>query len=119
MSLVGVTPDRKPLLMHPPWPNQGCHRVQQQGLFRWRANFPGVEMTPSQTILLPMASNLGREYAVTVKERRDLARRLKLSMTCVEARLEQLRTQIRLGLVPSQTTANKTRKIIEDFLRNP
>jgi hypothetical protein len=63
-------------------------------------------------LMLPMAENQGRDYAVTELEQQDLARRYGLQLGEVRVRLKELREKMLSGDPAPQKTGNKTRLII-------
>ncbi len=67
----------------------------------------------SQKLMLPMSNDTRKTYVVTLKEQQELARRFGLSVDQVCSELGRLKTLMEAGTVPSQKTANKTKKIID------
>lgn len=63
-------------------------------------------------LMLPMASNQSRDYAVTLSEQQDLARRFELSLGEVRQGIEALRRMMSDGTVEPQKTATKTKNLI-------
>ena len=69
-------------------------------------------------LMLPMASNQGRDYAVTLSEQQDLARRFDLSLSEVRQCIDALRRMMLGGTVEPQKTATKTKKLILAHFEN-
>ena len=67
--------------------------------------------------MLPMAEAAKRQYAVTLSEQQDLARRFELPLDDVRASLVKLSSQLSDGVVQPQKTGNKTKAIIEAHFR--
>ena len=71
----------------------------------------------TEKIMLPMAETACRQYAVTLSEQNDLARRFGLSIDDVRIKLSKLSDQLSVGVVQPQKTGNKTKAIIEAHFR--
>lgn len=69
-------------------------------------------------LMLPMAENTGRDYAVTASEQQDLARRYGLSLSEVRVRMLELREKMLAGNPAPQKTGNKTKLIIAAYLES-
>ena len=63
----------------------------------------------SHKVMLPMVS---REYAVTLKEQQDLARRYGISFEDVLLKLSEINGLLLSGAYEPQKTATKTKRII-------
>ena len=66
----------------------------------------------TEKLMLPMAENAGRDYAVTLLEQQDLARRYELSLIAVKASLADLASRMLNGEVVPQKSATKTKRVI-------
>jgi hypothetical protein len=72
----------------------------------------------TEKLMLPMAPNAGREYAVTLSEQQDLARRYGMSLIALKASLEDLRSRMLSGEVVPQKTATKTKRVIDSHIES-
>ena len=72
----------------------------------------------TQKIMLPMAENKGRDYAVTLSEQQDLARKYRLDLPKIRAGLLILRGAMLAGNPAPQKTANKTKLVIAAYFES-
>jgi hypothetical protein len=72
----------------------------------------------TQKIMLPMASSVRRDYAITWSEQIDLARRYGTDVDSIRVLLAKLNELMNQGVYQPQKTANKTRLIIQSYLEN-